>query len=105
MKFIENIEIKNFKSIRHQKIEDCKRINIFIGYPNVGKSNILEALSFFSIKMFDLSLPSLLRMDGNATLFFNGNIDIPFEIIINNEQRYKGNYLKDILKIRYDVKT
>ena len=41
MQKIDNIEIKNFKSIRHQKIEGCKRINVFIGYPNVGKSNIL----------------------------------------------------------------
>lgn len=37
MRFIETIEIKNFKSIRHQRIEGCKRINVFIGYPNVGK--------------------------------------------------------------------
>ena len=48
MKLIDTIEIKNFKSIRHQKIEGCKRINVFIGYPNVGKSNILEALSLLS---------------------------------------------------------
>ena len=45
MNFIDNIEIKNFKSIRHQKIEGCKKVNVFIGYPNVGKSNILEAIS------------------------------------------------------------
>ena len=43
MNHIENIEIKNFKSIRHQKIEGCKRINVFVGPPNVGKSNVLEA--------------------------------------------------------------
>jgi len=48
MNQIKNIEIKNFKSIRHQTIDDCKRINVFIGYPNVGKSNILEGLSLIS---------------------------------------------------------
>ncbi|MCL5876994.1 MAG: hypothetical protein M1540_04190 [Candidatus Bathyarchaeota archaeon] len=27
---------------------DCKRINLFIGQPNVGKSNILEAIGLLS---------------------------------------------------------
>lgn len=43
---ITNLEIKNFKSIKHIKM-DCKRMNVLIGKPNVGKSNILEALSLF----------------------------------------------------------
>ncbi len=37
------LEIKNFKSIKATNF-DCKRINVFIGKPNVGKSNILEAV-------------------------------------------------------------
>src|SRR5258708_11995010 len=45
---IKNIEIKNFKSIRHQKIDGCKKINVFIGYPNVGKSNILEPIGLYT---------------------------------------------------------
>lgn len=49
MDFIKNISIQNFKSMRFCEIQDCKRINLFIGRPNVGKSNILEALSLFSI--------------------------------------------------------
>jgi AAA15 family ATPase/GTPase len=36
---IKNLEIKNFKSVKHLKL-DCKRINLFIGEPNTGKSNI-----------------------------------------------------------------
>ncbi len=44
---INKLEIKNFKSIKHLEL-DCKRVNIFIGKPNVGKSNILEALGIFS---------------------------------------------------------
>ena len=43
---ITDLEINNFKSIKHIKM-DCKRINVLIGRPNVGKSNILEALSLF----------------------------------------------------------
>lgn len=41
---INELEIENFKSIKNEKI-NCKRLNVFIGKPNVGKSNILEAVS------------------------------------------------------------
>ena len=34
---IGTLEIKNFKSIRALRL-DCKRINVFIGEPNTGKS-------------------------------------------------------------------
>jgi len=110
MKFIDNIEIKNFKSIRHQKIEGCKRINVFIGPPNVGKSNILEALSLFSIDKESTSFSDFVRMGRSTTLFFNGIIENPIQIIVNkyfraklsldrggvfasiNEDRFSGNF-------------
>ncbi len=41
--FLNWVEIKNFKSIKDLQME-CKRVNVFIGKPNVGKSNILEGL-------------------------------------------------------------
>ena len=41
--FLNWVEIKNFKSIKDLRL-DCKRVNVFIGKPNVGKSNILEGL-------------------------------------------------------------
>ena len=47
--FIQNIQIKNFKSAKNVRFEDCKRINLLIGKPNVGKSNLLEALSIFCL--------------------------------------------------------
>lgn len=103
MEQIKNIEIRNFKSIRHAKIEDCRRINVFIGYPNVGKSNTLEALSLFSYKDNQPIFSSLIRSDGESTLFFNGSIDRPLEIIVNNKHRFKGNYSKDGLFLGYDV--
>ncbi len=42
--FLHHLHIRNFKSIQSLALE-CKRVNVFIGKPNVGKSNILEALS------------------------------------------------------------
>ena len=44
---ITNLSVSNFKSVRQLEI-DCKKINLFIGEPNTGKSNILEALGLMS---------------------------------------------------------
>lgn len=89
MSFIETIEIKNFKSIRHQKIEGCKKINVFIGYPNVGKSNILEALSLFSINSKDFEFSKFVRVENTTGLFFNGNISEKSTIKLNNSNRIR----------------
>ncbi|MBS1916630.1 MAG: AAA family ATPase [Bacteroidetes bacterium] len=75
MNQIKNIEIKNFKSIRHQTIDDCKRINVFIGYPNVGKSNILEAMSLISYFDHNNYLPykNLCRFKELIDIFSDGD--------------------------------
>lgn len=44
---ITSLTIERFKSIRSLRL-DCRRVNLFIGEPNVGKSNILEALGLLS---------------------------------------------------------
>ncbi len=73
---IDHIEITNFKSIRHQKIDGCKRINVFIGYPNVGKSAILEALSSLSYLEEEFSVPfsELCRIQYAHEIFYNAYI-------------------------------
>lgn len=83
MQSIHNIEIKNFKSIRHSEIKDCRRVNVFIGYPNVGKSNILEALGLYSFAQFynneNFLIESICR--------FNHFSDINFDKDVRNEVR------------------
>jgi recombinational DNA repair ATPase RecF len=44
---ITKLSVSNFKSV-HQLDIDCRKINLFIGEPNTGKSNILEALALLS---------------------------------------------------------
>jgi hypothetical protein len=44
---ITKLSVSNFKSVRQLDI-DCKKVNLFIGEPNTGKSNILEALALMS---------------------------------------------------------
>ena len=78
--FFESIKIDNFKSLRNVELNNCKRINLFIGKPNVGKSNILEALSLFSLShgrlnaptSFGSSLQGFIRAENENELFFNG---------------------------------
>ncbi len=87
MNLIENIEIKNFKSIRHQKIEGCKRVNVFVGYPNVGKSNILEALGIFSsfqLKNQSFKFNEICRVHFFSELFFNRDTREAVNICVNN---------------------
>lgn len=83
--FASNIKIQNFKSIQELELIDCKRINLFIGRPNVGKSNILEALSLFSIPYFkNINLKNLIRFENNSELFFDGNTQQAINIHLNN---------------------
>jgi len=76
LNFINEISIKNFKSVKSLILSDCKRINVLIGRPNVGKSNILEALAVFDIPFMvnssNRSLRSLVRIENTADLFYNG---------------------------------
>lgn len=91
MSIIDNIEIKNFKSIRHQKIEGCKRVNVFIGEPNVGKSNILEGIGLYSFTQHyngeNFLFESICRFNHLSDLNYDKNIDNEIHIGIN--KRYE----------------
>ena len=91
---IDHIEITNFKSIRHAKIEGCKRINVFIGYPNVGKSNILEALSLFSLPYLKIAgskkLTDFIRVKNIPELAYGTDIDNPISVSINDNLNIVG---------------
>ena len=83
---IKNIEIKNFKSIRHIKIDDCRRINVFVGYPNTGKSNILEALGLYGTLLNDefFGFNDICRVKRFSELFFNKDYRNASKITIND---------------------
>jgi AAA15 family ATPase/GTPase len=77
---VKELRIKNFKSIKHIELA-CKKINVFIGEPNSGKSNIIEALSLFSPGTMETSISKeILRYKTIADLFYDFNINNPIEV-------------------------
>lgn len=82
---IKSVSIKNFKSVKSAMFSDCRRINLLIGKPNVGKSNILEALALFDVPYMvntsNKSLKNLVRIENSADLFHNGQSTTPVEVL------------------------
>lgn len=68
---VTRLSIKNYKSIKELAIE-TKKINVFIGEHNSGKSNILEALSWFSVNASENHVFSqLFRYKNVGDFFYN----------------------------------
>ena len=85
--FIEYINISNFKSIRNLKLEGLSRINLLIGKPNVGKSNILEAFGLLGLDHLNSNLvrklSNYLRLTSQWELFFDGHYEEKINIETN----------------------
>lgn len=94
---ISNLTIKNFKSVKNLQF-DCSRINIFIGEPNVGKSNIIEALGFLSWCSHLGYLQNFVRYENISNLFYDEELEDSVEITAEqlrlilsySEGRYRG---------------
>ena len=79
---IKNLEIKNFKSIKHLEL-NCKKINLFIGEPNTGKSNILETLGILSVIEYR-RIEDFVRFERMSNLFYDENLDDGIEIRVDD---------------------
>lgn len=97
---INKLTINNYKSIK--KIElDAKRVNIFIGEHNSGKSNILEALSWFSINALQpQKFDEIFRFKTATDFFYDFDATHPIEIktdLLNLVIRYARNKSGEIM--------
>lgn len=74
---IKKLKIENFKSIKNSEL-NCRKINVFIGEPNTGKSNILEALGILSFLRYSavriLDLNDFVRFKNFQDIFFERNV-------------------------------
>lgn len=108
---IQNLQINNYKSINQLNL-DCSRINLLVGEPNSGKSNILEALdlSYLSSMMNinennkttsnqSIDLKSFFRVNKVADMFHLGNLSAPILIL------HPGFSFGSKIEYKYDKKN
>ena len=83
---ITKLSITNFKSIKQLDI-DCKKINLFIGEPNTGKSNILESLALLSWcgQPQGEALHEYIRFQQVSNLFRDNSVDQAIHISADAE--------------------
>jgi hypothetical protein len=75
-----NVHIQNFKSVRDLKF-DAKRVNLFIGEPNTGKTNVLEALALLSEGVHGpAEFKEVFRCRSVADLFTDQQVTTPITV-------------------------
>jgi AAA15 family ATPase/GTPase len=82
---IRKLQIRNFKSIKAADL-NCKRVNVFIGEPNTGKSNVLESIALLHLfadryktyREDDISL--MLRISQWNQLFYDQDLSQPLSV-------------------------
>jgi AAA15 family ATPase/GTPase len=94
---ITKLSVSNFKSVRQLDIE-CKKINLFIGEPNTGKSNILEALALMSwCADPGQNLGDYVRFQAAQYLFYDGLVvdhQIRISLSISSGKPDTGLYIR-----------
>ena len=96
------VHIRNYKSIRELKFE-AKRVNLFIGEPNTGKSNIIEALSFFAQGTLN-NFNQIFRFKSVADLFFDQKVANELNVVAGdwefslkfNGTNFVGHFLQSV---------
>ncbi len=76
------VSIPNFKSLRGLEFSP-RRVNVFIGDANTGKSNILEALAVFSEGVYedDQTFKEVLRFKTVSDLFYDRDLSQPARVV------------------------
>lgn len=101
---LKQIAIKSFKSISSIDFK-CNRINVFIGAPNTGKSNILEALAYLSYYLRPqtkdgIDLKSFVRFNHRSDLFYDNEVSQPINIKFD-DYSLKINYRENLVDKLY----
>ncbi|GAB4045041.1 AAA family ATPase [Spirosoma litoris] len=92
--FLNWVEIKNFKSIKDLRL-DCKRVNVFIGKPNVGKSNILEGLGLLGAEYgIGKFMGGLVRYKEIKNLFYDS--DLTNSVSAQSDHQIAGLYAQGL---------
>lgn len=102
---IRKLSIRRFKSIESLDLE-CRRVNLFLGEPNTGKSNLVEALGFLSaLGQRGSKLEEFVRFASLDNLFLDNVVDQPIEIVVNGEREVSLRYAADRFNLKVVVPT
>lgn len=95
---IQKLYIENFKSIRNLSLQPG-RVNVFIGEPSSGKSNLIEAIALLSKR--SAPLKQMIRMKEPDHLFMNNDLEKSIRIETDsaklNLSYNNGQYLVSIM--------
>jgi len=99
---ITELHVRNFKSVKAVDLK-CSRINVFIGEPNTGKSNILETIALLHLfvdryrKFTKSDLSFIFRISQWNQLFHWRDLSqaISLDAVVNSEHSIQ-------LKLQYD---
>lgn len=85
---ITELIVQNFKSIRDAHL-DCRRVNVVVGGPNAGKSNLLEALSLLSWlgNGAGKTLSDFVRVRYEPDLFYRNLLDQTVRIEVRGNEK------------------
>jgi AAA15 family ATPase/GTPase len=101
---IRELHIRNYKSVRAADL-NCKRVNVFIGEPNTGKTNIIESIALLHLfadryktyREDDVSF--MLRVSQWTQLFHDQDPSQPLSVTADKtkvELRYNGKKKIDV---------
>ena len=97
---IHTLRIQNFKSIKDVEMKP-RRVNIIIGEPNVGKSNILEAMSLLGGMVYNKEggrfMEGQIRYQDLRNLFYDDNWSEKIEVLANE------NWVAKVYQIRESI--
>lgn len=94
---IKHLVVRNFKSIKSLKL-DCKKVNIFVGKPNTGKSNILESVGLFTLQD-GIAIQEVIRLENMANLFYDQDLTEKIEIIVADDFRCQITFKDGIFEV------
>lgn len=72
-KFLTNLRIQNFKSLKDVELQP-RRVNLLIGKPNAGKSNLLEAISLLGGVAYGTGLADFMRFENVRNVFYDNAV-------------------------------
>jgi AAA15 family ATPase/GTPase len=79
------VNIRNFKSLKHVDMQ-TSRVNLFIGKPNSGKSNLLEAMAlnhFLFQHNAKIQEYKFIRASSSSSLFYDSDSNQPISVDSN----------------------